>query len=59
VGDRIFALKQYDVLKSEKIQARKNEDLANGVSRYIVRIGMAKFIVNVKLDDIEYVMDLC
>lgn len=59
VGDKICALKQYDELKSEKIQARKNEDLSDGVSRYIVRIGMVKFIVNVKPDNIEYVMDLC
>ena len=59
VADKIFVLKQYEGLKSEKIQARKNEVLADGITRYIVRIGIAKFIVNVKPDSIEYVMDLC
>lgn len=58
VGDKICALKQYDELKSEKIQARKNEDLSDGTVRYIIRIGMVKFIANVKSDSIDYVMDL-
>ena len=59
VGDKICALKQYDELKSEKIQARKSDDVTNGISRYIVRIGLVKFIVNVAEDSIEHVMDLC
>ena len=59
VGDKICALKQYEALKSEKIQARKNEELADGVCRYIVRIGNVKFIVNASSESIDYVMDLC
>ncbi len=59
VGDRLFELKQYATLKSEKIQARNSEKLPDGTLRYLVRIGLQKFIVDVKDSDIKYVMDLC
>lgn len=58
-GSNIFVLKEYKVLKSENIQSRVSEKLENGVLRYIVRIGVHKFILNVSDDNLEYVMDLC
>ncbi|MBQ7765076.1 hypothetical protein IJ384_06905 [bacterium] len=59
VGEKLFKIKNYEMLKSEKLQTRMSEKLENGSSRYIVRIGLHKFIVNVNGDNIEYVMDLC
>ena len=58
VGDKLLKIKQYPVLKSEKIQARVSENLPDGGLRYIVRIGIHKFIVNAHKDKLEYVMDL-
>ena len=58
VGNKLLKIKQYPVLKSEKIQARVSENLPDGGLRYIVRIGIHKFIVNVHKDNLEYVMDL-
>ncbi len=59
VGNKLQKIKQYALLKSEKIQTRLSENLDNNKSRYIVRIGIHKFVVNVSDSDIEYVMDLC
>ena len=59
VGDKLIELKQYPSLKSEKIQARNSEKLPDGTLRYLVRIGLQKFIVDVKDSNIKYVMDLC
>ncbi len=58
IGNKLLKIKQYPVLKSEKIQARLSENLPDGGLRYIVRIGIHKFIVNVHKDNLEYVMDL-
>lgn len=58
-GDKVIKLKEYDSLKSEKIQARLNEELPDGTNRYLIRIGLQKFIVDVSSDSINYVMDLC
>lgn len=59
VGDKLFKIKYYEKLKSEKLQARMSDKLADGTLRYIVRIGIHKFIMNVSGDNMEYVMDLC
>ncbi len=59
IGDRLLELKQYSELKSEKIQARLSEKLEDGALRYLVRIGLKKFILDVSENDIHYVMDLC
>ena len=59
VGDSIFKIKYYKKLSSNKLQARINEKLNDGTIQYIVRIGLHKFILNVKKDKMEYVMDLC
>ncbi len=59
IKDKLIKLKYYDSLKSEKIQARKSETLLDGSSRFIIRIGLNKFVIDVKDDQIEYIMDLC
>ena len=59
VGGRTFKIKHYDKLNTEKIQARQSEKLADGVVRYIIRIGIHKFILNVSDDNLEFIMDLC
>ena len=58
-GSKLSKLKEYPELKSERIQARISEKLPDGSVRYIVRIGVRKFIVSLNNDNIEYVMDLC
>ena len=58
-GEKVFKIKHYDDLKTKKIQARASEKLDGGGSRYIVRVGTHKFILNVTPSSIEYVMDLC
>lgn len=59
VGDNTFKIKYYEKLETERLQSRLTEKLADGTVRYIVRIGIHKFILNVKHDDMEFVMDLC
>ncbi len=58
INNKFIKLREFEKLKSERIMARLNEKLSNGTSRYIVRIGMEKFIVNLTDDNIEYVMSL-
>ena len=59
IGEKVFKIKSYQRLKTEKLQTRVSEKLKDGTTRYIVRIGVHKFILNVKDDNMEYVMDLC
>ena len=59
IGEKVFKIKSYQRLKTEKLQTRVSEKLKDGTVRYIVRIGVHKFILNVKDDNMEYVMDLC
>ena len=56
--NKLNIIKHYKVLKSEKIQARLSEKLSDGKMRYIIRIGLAKFIADVQDNCISYVMDL-
>ena len=58
-GDKIFKLKEYKELDNERLYSRISDKLDDGTSRYIVRAGGHKFIVNVKDDNMEFVMDLC
>lgn len=58
-GDKTFKIKHYEKLNVEKLQSRMSEKLDDGTQRYIVRIGIHKFIMNVKPDDMQFVMDLC
>lgn len=59
IGDKIFKIKRYDKLNSEKIQVRVSEKLESGATRYLVRLGIHKFVLNVTDDNMEFVMDLC
>lgn len=59
IGDKICKIKEYETLKSEKIQARQSDKLPDGSLRYIIRIGISKFIVDFNGSEINYVMDLC
>ena len=58
INNELKILKRYDKLSSQRIQVRLNEKLDNGITQYIVRIGVNKFIINVS-DYMEYIMDLC
>lgn len=58
-GSNMFKIKHYERLKSDKMQSRVSEKFDDGTIRYIVRIGIHKFILNVSDDNLEYVMDLC
>ena len=59
INEQLVKLKYYEELKSEKIQARKSDKLSNEASRYIVRIGLSKFVIELKDNNIKYIMDLC
>lgn len=59
IDNKLITIKQYETLKSERIHVRLSEKLSEDISRYIVRIGIQKFIINVSADNIEFVMDLC
>jgi len=59
IRERVIKLKEYDTLKSEKISARINETFENGNIRYLIKIGLKKFIVDFDGNNITYVMDLC
>lgn len=59
IKNKTYKIKEYEELKSEKIQARKQEELENGDIRYLIRIGINKFVVIANSEKIEYVMDLC
>lgn len=58
IGDKFIKLKEFDSLKSERIASRLSEKVSDSVSRYIIRIGLEKFILNVANDNIEYLMAL-
>lgn len=58
IGNKFIKLKEFDTLKSERIAARMSEKLPEGIERYIVRIGLTKFIISVTNDNIEYLMAL-
>ena len=58
IEDKIVKLHSYETINSQRMQIRLNEKNDNG-EQYLVRLGKHKFIINVTLDDIEYVMDLC
>ncbi len=59
IGEKVLKLKSYKSLKTEKLQTRVSEKFKDGTIRYIVRVGVHKFILNIKDDNMEYVMDLC
>ncbi|MBO5738221.1 hypothetical protein J6R97_02655 [bacterium] len=58
IGEKIFVIRQYDTVKYEKIYVKLSEKLTNECSVHIVRVGQNKFIIKVKDDSLEFVMDL-
>lgn len=59
VNGTIEKLKHYNNLKTENMQARVSEKIDDKTSRYIVRIGTHKFILNVSDSNLEFMLDLC
>lgn len=59
VDEKMFTIKHYEKLKAQKIQARVSDKINHLITRYIVKVGLHKFIINVTKDSMEYVMDLC
>lgn len=59
LGESIFNLKEYDKLNPETLQTRLSEKLAEGGERYMVRCGKHKFLLDIKGNKMELVMDLC
>lgn len=59
INDKLFELKTYEELRSEKIQARLSEKIDENNSRFLVRVGVRKIIVDVAKDDMKYLMELC
>ena len=58
-GEYVKKIKSYNNLKTEKIQIRIDEQLADGTLRCLVKTGLNKFIMNFTENDMEYVMNLC
>lgn len=56
---RTFPLKFYKSSRPAAFAARKSENFPDGSSRYLVRFGVHKCVINVSPDKMEYVMDLC
>jgi hypothetical protein len=59
INDKLLKIKYFESLRKETLQARLSEKLSDKKSRYLVRIGNKKIILNVTDSSIEYVMDLC
>ena len=59
IGDKMFKIKHYEKLETENIQSRLSETLSDGNVRYLIRIGIHKFILNVNNSNMEFIMDLC
>ena len=59
VGDKVYKIKTYELLNNENMQSRMSKKIDDNTTRYIVRIGIHKFIINVDKEKMEFVMDLC
>lgn len=58
-GQETEVIKEYDSVKSEKIQVRIHETLPDGTPRYLIRVGANKLVADLKDGKLIYVMDLC
>lgn len=58
IDEKFWKIKDFESLKSEKIQSRLSDKSADGSCKYILRIGTVKFIVRTNGNNIEYLMDL-
>ncbi|MCM1073986.1 MAG: hypothetical protein NC334_09280, partial [Bacteroides sp.] len=58
INNKFIKLKEFESLKSERMAFRLSEKVSDDISRYIIRIGLEKFILSVTSDNIEYLMAL-
>lgn len=58
-GTELSVIKEYDSLNNERLQIRQSETLSDGTPRYLVKVAQYKFLVDIKDNRIQYVMDLC
>ncbi len=57
-GDSVSKIKDLNFIKKDYLQSRLSEKLEDGTLRYIVKVDTNKFIIDIKNDNINYVMDL-
>ena len=57
-GDNVSKIKDLNFIKKEYLQSRLSEKLEDGTLRYIIKVDTNKFIIDIKDDNINYVMDL-
>ena len=55
----ISKIKEFDKVSNSKIMARLSETTQSGTKRYIVRVGINKFVLDFDGSKISFVMDLC
>ena len=58
IGEKIIRIHHYEDLKTRNIYAKLSEQVNDTVAKYIIRIGLQKFIITVLEDNIEFLMDL-
>ena len=58
-GTDLSIIKEFDSVTSERMQTRISETLPDGTLRYLVKVGLNKFIVDIEDGQLKYVMDLC
>ena len=58
IDEKIFKIKDFETLKSEKIHLKIQEENPNGTTTFMIRIGIEKFLINQNSDSIQYLMDL-
>lgn len=58
IGEKITKIRHYEDLKTRNIYAKLSEQVNDTVAKYIIRIGLQKFIITVLEDKIEFLMDL-
>ena len=55
----ISKIKEFDKVSNSKIMARLSETTQSGTKRYIVKVGINKFVLDFDGSKISFVMDLC
>ncbi|MCQ2738793.1 MAG: hypothetical protein MJ237_01045 [bacterium] len=58
-NDDVELLKEYKEIKSPKIQIRSTKNFNNSNTRYLVKTGTYKFIIELADGKVKYIMDLC
>ena len=57
MGEKEFLLKEYKALKDCTLFVRPHEKEQK--DKYLVKVGIHKFIIKVTKDNMEFLMDLC